>query len=211
MMRRLFTVSETALAGVRTRTFRHVHDLSMLHQQSRAARLAGLPGHQRRRPDHPVPAVGRRDPAGQRRPARGHHRRHGGLLLAAHAGGATPRSLPAGDRDPARSSAGWPAPTAWSAQRVGALLARGRRERRGRRGDPGVRRARPHRAAGSTTRSTTHRRGPAAGAAHQRRSASPSASSRPAWRSPRWSCVGVLLGVGGDADGRRSSPRSCSW
>ena len=34
MMRRLFTVSETALAGVRTRTFRHIHDLSMLHQQS---------------------------------------------------------------------------------------------------------------------------------------------------------------------------------
>ncbi|MEV1287606.1 ABC transporter ATP-binding protein [Micromonospora sp. NPDC049679] len=33
MMRRLFTVSETALAGVRTRAFRHVHDLSMLHQQ----------------------------------------------------------------------------------------------------------------------------------------------------------------------------------
>lgn len=34
MLRRLFTVSETALAGLRTRTFRHVHDLSMLHQQS---------------------------------------------------------------------------------------------------------------------------------------------------------------------------------
>ena len=34
MMRRLFTVSETALADVRTRAFRHVHDLSMLHQQS---------------------------------------------------------------------------------------------------------------------------------------------------------------------------------
>jgi ATP-binding cassette subfamily B protein len=34
MMRRLFTVSETALAGVRIRTFRHIHDLSMLHQQS---------------------------------------------------------------------------------------------------------------------------------------------------------------------------------
>ena len=31
---RLFTVSETALAGVRARTFRHIHDLSMLHQQS---------------------------------------------------------------------------------------------------------------------------------------------------------------------------------
>ena len=31
---RLYTVSETALAGVRTRAFRHVHDLSMLHQQS---------------------------------------------------------------------------------------------------------------------------------------------------------------------------------
>ncbi|MDG4771874.1 MULTISPECIES: ABC transporter ATP-binding protein [Micromonosporaceae] len=34
MVRRLFTVSETALAAVRTRAFRHVHDLSMLHQQS---------------------------------------------------------------------------------------------------------------------------------------------------------------------------------
>jgi ABC-type multidrug transport system fused ATPase/permease subunit len=34
MMRRLFTVSETALAAVRTRAFRHIHDLSMLHQQS---------------------------------------------------------------------------------------------------------------------------------------------------------------------------------
>lgn len=33
MMRRLFTVSETALARVRIRAFRHVHDLSMLHQQ----------------------------------------------------------------------------------------------------------------------------------------------------------------------------------
>jgi ATP-binding cassette subfamily B protein len=34
MMRRLFTVSETALAGVRIRAFRHVHNLSMLHQQT---------------------------------------------------------------------------------------------------------------------------------------------------------------------------------
>ena len=33
MVRRLFTVSETALAGLRVRTFRHIHDLSMLHQQ----------------------------------------------------------------------------------------------------------------------------------------------------------------------------------
>ncbi|MGH3712793.1 MAG: ABC transporter ATP-binding protein [Micromonosporaceae bacterium] len=31
---RLYRVTETALAGVRTRTFRHIHDLSMLHQQS---------------------------------------------------------------------------------------------------------------------------------------------------------------------------------
>jgi ATP-binding cassette subfamily B protein len=31
---RLYTVSETALAGIRRRTFRHIHDLSMLHQQS---------------------------------------------------------------------------------------------------------------------------------------------------------------------------------
>jgi ATP-binding cassette, subfamily B, bacterial len=34
MMRRLFTVSETALANMRVRTFRHIHNLSMLHQQS---------------------------------------------------------------------------------------------------------------------------------------------------------------------------------
>ena len=34
MTRRLFTVSETALGGLRSRTFRHIHDLSMLHQQS---------------------------------------------------------------------------------------------------------------------------------------------------------------------------------
>jgi len=31
---RLYTVSERALAGVRTRAFRHIHDLSMLHQQA---------------------------------------------------------------------------------------------------------------------------------------------------------------------------------
>jgi ATP-binding cassette, subfamily B, bacterial len=34
MTRRLFTVSETALAALRARTFRHIHDLSMLHQQA---------------------------------------------------------------------------------------------------------------------------------------------------------------------------------
>ncbi|WP_027345332.1 ABC transporter ATP-binding protein [Hamadaea tsunoensis] len=34
MMRRLFTVTETALATLRVRTFRHIHDLSMLHQQT---------------------------------------------------------------------------------------------------------------------------------------------------------------------------------
>jgi len=33
MMRRLYTVTESALAGIRARTFRHIHDLSMLHQQ----------------------------------------------------------------------------------------------------------------------------------------------------------------------------------
>src|SRR5688500_20373821 len=30
---RLFRTTETALAGLRTRAFRHVHDLSVLHQQ----------------------------------------------------------------------------------------------------------------------------------------------------------------------------------
>src|SRR5262245_15687536 len=34
MYRRVFTISETALAGVRARVFRHLHDLSMLHQQT---------------------------------------------------------------------------------------------------------------------------------------------------------------------------------
>ncbi len=34
MTKRLFTVSETALGALRSRTFRHIHDLSMLHQQS---------------------------------------------------------------------------------------------------------------------------------------------------------------------------------
>ncbi len=34
MIRRLYQVSETALASIRVRTFRHIHDLSMLHQQS---------------------------------------------------------------------------------------------------------------------------------------------------------------------------------
>ncbi len=33
-MVRLFRVTETALAGVRVRTFRHIHDLSTLHQQA---------------------------------------------------------------------------------------------------------------------------------------------------------------------------------
>jgi ATP-binding cassette subfamily B protein len=34
MIRRLYQVSETALANIRVRTFRHIHNLSMLHQQS---------------------------------------------------------------------------------------------------------------------------------------------------------------------------------
>jgi ABC-type multidrug transport system fused ATPase/permease subunit len=34
MIRRLYQVSETALANIRVRTFRHIHDLSMLHQQA---------------------------------------------------------------------------------------------------------------------------------------------------------------------------------
>ncbi|HET8658910.1 MAG TPA: ABC transporter ATP-binding protein [Micromonosporaceae bacterium] len=34
MYRRLFTVSETALAVVRAKVFRHLHDVSMLHQQT---------------------------------------------------------------------------------------------------------------------------------------------------------------------------------
>jgi ATP-binding cassette subfamily B protein len=34
MIRRLYQVSETALANIRVRTFRHIHDLSMLHQQT---------------------------------------------------------------------------------------------------------------------------------------------------------------------------------
>ena len=74
---RLYRSTETGLASLRVRAFRHIHDLSMLHQAGRAARLAGLAGHQRRRPDQQLHAVGR--PAGdrQRRPADRRHRGDG--------------------------------------------------------------------------------------------------------------------------------------
>ena len=48
---RLFRTTESGLATLRVRAFRHVHDLSVLHPEHRAPRLAGLAGHQRRRPD----------------------------------------------------------------------------------------------------------------------------------------------------------------
>ena len=67
---RLFRTTETR-PGRRcgSSAFRHVHDLSMLHPDSRAARLAGLPGDQRRRPDLAVHAVRRPDAHRQRRAA----------------------------------------------------------------------------------------------------------------------------------------------
>ena len=74
---RLFRTTETALAGLRVRAFRHVHDLSVLHQQGAAARLAGLARDQRRRPAVGVHAVGRRAGPDQRRPARRRHRGDG--------------------------------------------------------------------------------------------------------------------------------------
>ena len=80
----------------------------------RAAGLAGLPRHQRRRPAHHVHAVGRGPGPGQRRPARRRHRGHGRLLLAAHAAGL--RLLPpAGHRRPLVRRGAWRPRTAWSA------------------------------------------------------------------------------------------------
>ena len=156
MMRRLFTVSETALASVRTRTFRHVHDLSMLHQQSE--RRGSLVSRVTSDVDQITQflqwgGVILLISVGQIVVTSG---RHGRLLLAAHARGV--RRVRAGRAGhPARSSGGWPAPTAWSASRSARCSPRSPRassgpRSSGRTGCP----AAPRR--GSTRRSTRHRR-----------------------------------------------------
>ena len=145
MMRRLFTVSETALAGVRTRTFRHIHDLSMLHQQSE--RRGSLVSRVTSDVDQITQFLqwGGVILLSHLGPDRGHHDRDAGLLVAAHPGGVR------------RVRARW----SWSIRLFQRRLAaaygdgpragrrdarRGRRERRRGRGDPGVRRGRAHRA-----------------------------------------------------------------
>ena len=45
---RLYRTTEDGLLALRTRAFRRVHDLSVLHQATAAARLAGVPGDRRR-------------------------------------------------------------------------------------------------------------------------------------------------------------------
>ena len=84
------------------------------HPERRAARVAGVPGDQRRGHDLDVHAVGRAADGGQPRPAGGGDRADGGLLLAAHrcwSGSASCRcSCCCGP-----SSAGCPARTARSA------------------------------------------------------------------------------------------------
>ena len=72
----------------------------------RAPGVAGLPRHQRRRPALDLHAVGRGAGPGQRRAARGRHRGHGGLLVAADAAG--PRLLRPARRSPSAGS-----PSAW--------------------------------------------------------------------------------------------------
>ena len=203
MMRRLFTVSETALADVRTRTFRHIHDLSMLHQQSE--RRGSLVSRVTSDVDQITQFL-----------------QWGGVILLVSVGQLVVttvvmavyswqltlvvlRRVPArGRRDPAVPAAARRRPTATVRERDRRDARRGRRERRrarrssGRTAWPGAPRARLD---------DGDRRAPAgaaAGAAHQRdQLLHRRARGRPG-AGRRWSCVGVLLGVGGDADGRRA-------
>ena len=185
MMRRLFTVSETALAAVRARTFRHIHDLSMLHQQSE--RRGALVSRVTSDVDQITQflqfgGVILLVNVGQ---LAGHHGRDVDLLLAADPGRA--RRVPAAGR----GDAGLPAAAGRGLRRgaradrhlLGAVAESvvGRRRSSGRTGWPG-------RTAGADRR--RDRRAPAraeAGAADQRDRASPPARSRPGWPGRRWS------------------------
>ena len=195
MMRRLFTVSETALATVRARTFRHIHDLSMLHQQSE--RRGALVSRVTSDVDQITQflqwgGVILLVSAGQIVVTTVVM---AGLLVAARRWWCTPRSCRWSSWSGC-SSAGWPPPTATVRTRVGVLLGAvsesvvgaeviraygvagrtGGPARRGDREPPG---------------------GPDARAADQRHRRSPPASSRPALATAAVVVVGVLLGVGG--------------
>ena len=91
------------------------------HPERRAARLAGLPGDQRRRHHLHVHAVGRPADDRQLRPAAGGDRADGVLLVAAHAAGLAvlPAAVPAAAHVPA---AGLRRRTAPVRERVGDLL-----------------------------------------------------------------------------------------
>ena len=201
MMRRLFTVSETALADAPDpHVPAHPRPVDAAPAVG-AARLAGLAGHQRRRPDQPVPAVRRGDPAGQPRSAGGHHRRHARLLLAADAGRAAPRSC-RWCSSSGSSSAGSARVYATVRERIGDDARRDRaRASSARRSIRAYGDRRAHRAA-ARRGDRQAAAGPAARAADQRRSACSSASWRPGWRSAGVVVVGVLLGVDGTLSDR---------
>ena len=194
---RLYTVSETALAGMRTRTFRHIHDLSMLHQQSE--RRGSLVS----RVTSDVDQISQ-------------FLQWGGVILLVSCGQLTVTTvgdgvyswqltlvvfaafLPLVFVRPAL-----PAPAGRGLRRgprAGRRDARrGRRERRRRRGDPGVRRAPAHRGParrGDRGQPARPSSGPCAPASPR----SPPASWPPAWPPPAVVVVGVLLGVGGHAE-----------
>ena len=157
MMRRLFTVSETALADVRTRAFRHIHDLSMLHQQSE--RRGSLVSRVTSDVDQITQFL-----------------QWGGVILLVNLGQLVVTTavmlryswqltlvvlaafVPAVLRRSGCSSAGSAGAYGDGARSgSGTLLGAIARERGGRAGDPGVRGRRPHRAAAGRRRSTAQR------------------------------------------------------
>ena len=150
---RLFTVDRVRAGhAAGTTAFRHVHDLSVLTQNTE--RRGALVSRVTSDVDTIstfmqwgglmlVISVG---------PAAGRHRADGVLLLAAHAAGLG--LLPAAVRRCCRASSGWSrAPTRGSASGSATCSARSARRWSARAVDPGVRRRGPHRASASTPRS----------------------------------------------------------
>ena len=197
MIVRLFRVSETALADPADAAFRHVHDLSMLHQQSE--RRGSLVSRVTSDVDQITQflqwggvillvSVG---------PARGHHRGHGGLLVAAHARGARSCFLPLCPAAPAFQ------------RRLAGGVRRGPRAGRRRCSAPcrecvvGADVIRAYGVAGRTAARSTRRSTGTTGSAQTAGAAtaacrSPPASSPPALAIAAVVVVGVLLGVGGE-------------
>ncbi len=119
---RLFRASEAGLATLRLKGFRHIHDLSMLTQNTE--RRGSMVGRvtSRRRHHQPVRAVRRHHPDPEPRADRGGEWADALLQPAAHRGRLA--LLRAGAvRRPALPDASWAVPTPLCGERVGDLLA----------------------------------------------------------------------------------------